>query len=238
MSDYISRYADGAAVDHALDLAMSAVQPETGKGLSSNDFTNEYKQKVDDNTTAVTDLQNRTTTLEGLVNNMSGQVSKNTSALIDIIDNGPKNKLKNVASTITTNGITFTVNTDGTFTANGTATATALLQLNTFSSLNLPNENYVLSGCPEGGSANTYRLDITRSPGSSINDIGSGALFAIGPEYVPDQIRCVILKDTVCDNLLFEPMICTKAEWDISNEYVPYRPSYDELISMIEALQT
>lgn len=238
MSNYISRYTNGAAVDNALDLAMSAVQPETGKGLSSNDFTNEYKQKVDDNTTAVTDLQNRTTTLEGLVNNMSGQVSKNTSALIDIIDNGPKNKLKNVASTITTNGITFTVNTDGTFTANGTATATALLQLNTFSSLNLPNENYVLSGCPEGGSANTYRLDITRSPGSSINDIGSGALFAIGPEYVPDQIRCVILKDTVCDNLLFEPMICTKAEWDISNEYVPYRPSYDELISMIEALQT
>lgn len=238
MSDYISRYTNGAAVDNALDLAMSAVQPETGKGLSSNDFTNEYKQKVDDNTTAVTDLQNRTTTLEGLVNNMSGQVSKNTSALIDIIDNGPKNKLKNVASTITTNGITFTVNTDGTFTANGTATATALLQLNTFSSLNLPNENYVLSGCPEGGSANTYRLDITRSPGSSINDIGSGALFAIGPEYVPDQIRCVILKDTVCDNLLFKPMICTKAEWDISNKHVPYRPSYDELISMIEALQT
>lgn len=95
MSDYISRYADGAAVDHALDLAMSAVQPETGKGLSSNDFTNEYKQKVDDNSTAVSDIQNRTTTLEGSVNTMSGQVSKNTSALIDIIDNGPKNKLKN-----------------------------------------------------------------------------------------------------------------------------------------------
>jgi hypothetical protein len=179
MSDYISRYADGAAVDHALDLAMSAVQPETGKGLSSNDFTNEYKQKVDDNSTAISGLQNRTTTLEGSVNTMSGQISKDTSVLIDIVNNGPKNKLKNAASTITANGITFTVNTDGTFTANGTATATALLQLNVFSNLNLQNGNYILSGCPEGGSANTYRLDITRSPGSSINDIGSGVLFLI-----------------------------------------------------------
>jgi hypothetical protein len=238
MSDYISRYADGAAVDHALDLAMSAVQPETGKGLSSNDFTNEYKQKVDDNSTAISGLQNRTTTLEGSVNTMSGQISKDTSVLIDIVNNGPKNKLKNAASTITANGITFTVNTDGTFTANGTATATALLQLNVFSNLNLQNGNYILSGCPEGGSANTYRLDITRSPGSSINDIGSGVLFLIGSDYVPNQIRCVILKDTVCVNLLFKPMICTKAEWDISNEHVPYRPSYDELIAMIEALQT
>lgn len=32
-------------------------------------------------------------------------------------------------------------------------------------------------------------------------------------------------------------MICTKAAWDISHEYQPYRPSYQELYEMVKALQ-
>ena len=32
-------------------------------------------------------------------------------------------------------------------------------------------------------------------------------------------------------------IITTKAAWDISHQYVPYRPSYDELIARIEALE-
>lgn len=32
-------------------------------------------------------------------------------------------------------------------------------------------------------------------------------------------------------------MICSKAAWDVSNKFVPYRPSYDELIARVEALE-
>lgn len=32
-------------------------------------------------------------------------------------------------------------------------------------------------------------------------------------------------------------MICSKAEWDISQAYQPYRPSYQELYEMVQALQ-
>lgn len=236
MSDYISRYTTGAAVDHALDLAMSAVQPETGKGLSSNDFTNEYKQKVDDNATAVTDLQNRTTTLEGSVNTMSGQVSKSTSALIDIIDNGPKNKLKNTNTSSVKNGITITVNNDGSVLMDGTATADVSLIL----PITLKSGNYILSGCPSGGgSGANYRMPIRKIDGNVYvgADFGNSFSFMV-EEETAYNVLIYIPNGVVCDNLLFKPMVCAKVEWDISNEYVPYRPSYDELIAMIEALQT
>ena len=32
-------------------------------------------------------------------------------------------------------------------------------------------------------------------------------------------------------------ILCTKAAWDISQKYVPHRPSYDELIARVEALE-
>ncbi len=236
MSDYISRYANGAAVDNALDLAMSAVQPETGKGLSSNDFTNEYKQKVDDNSTAVSDLQNRTTTLEGSVNTMSGQISKDTSVLIDIVNNGPKNKLKNPHASSTKNGVTITVNSDGSVLMNGTATADVSLIL----PVALKSGHYILSGCPSGGGSGTnYRMPIRKIDGNVYvgADFGNSFSFVV-EEETSYNVLIYIPNTVVCDNLLFKPMICTKAEWDISNEYTPYRPSYDELIAMIEVLQT
>ena len=57
-----------------------------------------------------------------------------------------KNLLENLASSITTNGITFTVNSDGSFTAKGTATARANLFLRTVSNpQRLPQGDYILS---------------------------------------------------------------------------------------------
>lgn len=161
----------------------------------------------------------------------------NRAALIELVDGSAKNLLKHNVTTQTVNGVTFTVNSDGTLTANGTASSSAIVRFNYFSNLSIPDGEYVLSGCPAGGSASTYRLDITRSPGSSINDIGSGVTFEVGGSYTPNEIRLVILSGTVCDNLTFKPMICTKAAWDISRSYVTYRPSYDELVARVVALE-
>ena len=35
----------------------------------------------------------------------------------------------------------------------------------------------------------------------------------------------------------YRAMLCTKAAWDISHQYVPYRPSYDNLVARVEALE-
>ena len=57
-----------------------------------------------------------------------------------------KNRLKNTANSCTTNGVTFTVNEDGSVTADGTATASAVLHLNETSIENLHIGEYIPSG--------------------------------------------------------------------------------------------
>ena len=38
-------------------------------------------------------------------------------------------------------------------------------------------------------------------------------------------------------NLVIKPMICTLADWNVSQKYVPYCPSMQEMYQMILALQ-
>lgn len=201
---------------HFYDIETDVVPADNSINLITSGAVYEVKENVDNLETLTTD---------------------NRAALIEIIDSGAKNKLNHSTTTQTLNGITFTVNSDGTIVANGTASSSAIIRLNYFSNLSLPNGNYVLSGCPSGGSANSYRLDITRSPGSSLNDIGNSVAFTVGGSYTPNEIRLVILSGTVCNNLTFKPMISTKAEWDISQTYQPYRPSYQELYERVVALE-
>lgn len=150
-------------------------------------------------------------------------------------NSGGKNLLTHTVTTQTKNGVTLTVNADGSITANGTAKASVIVNLTTIATLGLTNGNYILSGCPAGGSALTYRLDITRTPGSTLNDIGQGVRFTVGgSDYTPNQIRLIILKDAVCNNVVFKPMI---RDGSISNnEYAPYIPTNQQLYEMIQTL--
>lgn len=68
---------------------------------------------------------------------------------------GGKNKLQITASSATVNGITFTVKSDGTVTANGTATAESVLVLTT--TINTGAGTFTVSGAP-GGTNSTYYL--------------------------------------------------------------------------------
>lgn len=142
---------------------------------------------------------------------------------------GTKNLLKTVKTTTTRRGITFTVNEDGSVTANGTndGTGASLLNINTQSSLALDNGGYILSGCPAGGSASGYFMDITRSSGASIKDIGDGINFTVGGDYTINEIRIVISRNLTVDNLTFYPMIRHAKITD--DTFVPYAPTNREL---------
>lgn len=114
---------------------------------------------------------------------------------------------------LTRNGITFTVNADGSITANGTATATVSFILNhrIDGSMILPKGTYTISGCPIGGSTTTYRVVIgkTSSTGSFevvARDFGNGATFTLSEEadiYVGAEIG----NGTTVNNLVFKPML-------------------------------
>lgn len=120
----------------------------------------------------------------------------------------------------TQNGITFTDNGDGTITVNGTASgvvtqvniggvkynlsAEFMIQYGENPHLNEYDFAY-LSGCPAGGSSTTYYL-IDATTGH--RDTGSGT---VGLSYRPTgsltTIKIQIIEGTVCDNLVFKPMV-------------------------------
>lgn len=140
---------------------------------------------------------------------------------------GAKNLLENVQTTMTHKGVTFTVNNDGSVTATGTndGTGASIIDVNTQTTLTLPNGDYILSGCPSGGSETGYFMDVTRSPGSSIKDIGNGAAFTVGGDYTINEFRIVISRNVTVDNLTFYPMIRQVAD----DTFVPYAKTNREL---------
>ena len=104
-------------------------------------------------------------------------------------------------TTKTANGVTFTVNSDGSVTVNGTATSDADFML-LRGPIQSYSESYFLSGCPTGGSDTTYYI----SEGFTMSkDTGNGVVLNNLPS---DQAwRIVIKSGTTVNNLVFRPML-------------------------------
>lgn len=121
----------------------------------------------------------------------------------------------------TQNGITYTVNSDGTITVNGTATAASSFTLHARfteveGDLILPNGTYTLSGCPSGGGDNTYQMRAHRTYNGSANelgrDLGSGVVLTLnGDDFssseVNLQISINVSSGATANNLVFKPML-------------------------------
>lgn len=157
-------------------------------------------------------------------------VSAHDNALVKLIDGGTKNFLKNEGTTTST----ATVNPDGTITINGTNTSTVNITLST--TTKLPAGDYVLS--TENTGSNVY---LTARVANDIQYTCTGntksITFTLNEETTLERIYLFINANTSIDNLKITPMICSKVAWDISQKYVPYRPSYDELVARITALE-
>ena len=143
-------------------------------------------------------------------------------------------------TTKTENGITFTDNGDGTITANGTATARTIFNLHTrimSGNCLLKNGSYILSGCPSGGSDNTFYMYCTRTNKSSSEETygkeyGDELYFTVnGGLYYDDKapvlITICIISGTTISNLTFKPMIRLASDPD--DTWVPYAMTNREL---------
>ncbi len=150
---------------------------------------------------------------------------------VDVVANaGAKNLLPNRGvETSTTNGITFTKNSDGSVTANGTATAEAVYYVVNNTSEDMLNfsSEYVLSGCPEGGDPTKYQLAyrVGKKVGNTyVNaavDYGSGVRmigFDGSTEHI--NVNISIKSGQTVDNLVFKPMVRKAVITD--DTYVPY----------------
>lgn len=118
-------------------------------------------------------------------------------------------------STLTENGVTFTVGTDGSVTANGTATADTTFPLTSSASYTVPKGSYTLSGCPTGGSGSTYALVLGSN---DYKDIGSG----VSRTYASDMSQDIFIEiysGYTANNLVFKPQLETGAS---ATAYTPY----------------
>lgn len=104
----------------------------------------------------------------------------------------------------TNNGVTFTVNSDGTITANGTATGgNALYYLSSLYTVKTPEKSY-FSGCPSGGGSTTFSIQAYTREQKYFSDIGSGFLAPANSEL---NIVLIVANGTTVNNLVFRPML-------------------------------
>ena len=125
-----------------------------------------------------------------------------------------KNLLQITVNSQTKNGVTFTVNNDGSVTCNGTASNNTFLKIGDIS---LTSQSYILTGCPSDGGKDSYVLRCYENGNIKGADVGNG--FNIN-ESIDGYIEIRITSGYTCDNLTFYPMI-RKA--DIKDDtYEPY----------------
>ena len=128
-----------------------------------------------------------------------------------------KNLMPNNPTVVTNTGITFTYNSDKSITANGTAEGNVVLSLG--SMIMKANTEYILTGCPSGGGARTWRL-YPIPANSAWYDEGSGKTLPVVTEDTVKEWRLVIYNGATADNITFYPMIRISSETDAT--YVPY----------------
>lgn len=160
-------------------------------------------------------------------------------AVIQLINDGAKNMLDITATSTTVSGIQFTINSDGTVTADGVnpdkqATGNIFFQLGNIVVLN--GDKIHLSGCPAGGSyASKYAFYIDYQGGSTqAYDEGSGADYTSTADRTL-RCRIIIRSGAVIDSVTFSPMIDYQAYHKITQDYRPYAPTNRELLDLIRS---
>lgn len=115
----------------------------------------------------------------------------------------------------TMNGVTFTVNSDGSITANGTATARTHFHLHyTTEHLDfglIPNQTYTFKACPSGASSSTYNASMSVWNGEKfvrgLYDYGNGNTFTRDNTTTHYGCAIAIEAGTTVENVVFRPQL-------------------------------
>lgn len=251
--DKIKEVVDNNA-DELSETQTNKVDKVDGKGLSTEDYTTAEKQKLaglnnyDDTETKedIQDIKSEQTTqntkLQELednqihitterASNLNVQDASGQNAKINVFGiskqetRSGKNILNATMSNNVINGITYTKNSDGSVTANGTATNTSYITVNGASPLELKaNTQYRLTGCPKNGSNSTYML-VTNILGANTHyDTGNGITFSL-EEDSDVNVNIRITAGTTVSNLIFYPMLRLANNGDDSFEEYGVSPS-------------
>lgn len=132
------------------------------------------------------------------------------------------------ASSVTINGCTWTINADGTVTADsGGVTLTNSSSFFIFGSgaAFKTGETTVLSGCPSGGADNTFNISV-RIGDDFYRDTGSGV--EVPAAQFIRQCGITIYSGQVASHI-FSPMLCPKRIYDAFPKFTGYFPPLCEM---------
>lgn len=185
------------------------------------------------NTTAPEDL--------GLLNSAITLPLTDVQAIAELVDAGAKNKLPITVSSQEVGEVVFTVNADNSISVYTTATTTALRSITLVQS----TDNFyvystdIVSGVPSTDKDVLIQFGIGTS-GNTKNVVPSVGYIAAGVSGYMRYMQIIIRSGVSIpqtEPLIFKPMICTKTAWQVSRNYVPYQPSYAELVARVKALE-
>lgn len=159
------------------------------------------------------------------------------NGIIGLINEGAKNVLNiSTAATQEVNGVTFTVNSDFSITCSGKATSTAFFSM----AVSFPAGAYYFSGMPESGGSGSYRLELRT--GSASGSVFQTCESTSPVAFTRDNPWTGYFNIRVANGYEFtsaktvKPMICERWKHTLTDQYVPYRPSLNDLWAMIQAL--
>jgi len=109
-------------------------------------------------------------------------------------------------TTTTSQGVTFTVNDDGTVKASGDATGNASITLGMF--YGEVGKTYIITGCPSGGSTDGYTLGIRDLNGTNPiqHETGDGIEFTV-TSTSGYRVGCYVHSGATVNNIVYKPMI-------------------------------
>lgn len=233
-------------------LTPEEIENAVNKYLKENPVqpgaTTEQAQQIEQNKTDIASLKTETASLKEDISTKITKfyASNQGKAHLADSDNGKimdmmlygkseqkrysgKNLLNATMGTTTKNGITCTANDDGTFTLNGTATASFFFIIINNDDLKKAfgtNEELRLTGAPKGASESGYYLQIWKNEPEVIYRDTGGGVTAKKPN-ASCNVAIVIVNGVVCNNVLFKPMLTADltATYDDFEPYVGGQPS-------------
>lgn len=177
--------------------------------------------------------------IDAIVSRIDATEAEDRAALVDLVDSGNKNRLlyDGIGTPTAPATLTFTFNADLSITVNGSTDERAYVFLQ-YNAGNIDVKDFangcIISGVPSGTSGLSLRCNsgtttygIDTGEGGLIQYTGAAAL----------RVLIFVNAYTTLSNVTVKPMISTKAAWEVSHAYQPYRPSWQEMYEMILALQ-
>lgn len=158
------------------------------------------------------------------LNHMEDGIKNNNSMISELNNNNITNNictnlLNPTLKTSSQNGITCTNNGDGTYTLNGTASGNAVFILQ--SNIEIASGKHKLTGCPQGGSITSFKLDFEYKDNSTGIDYGNGSIINKTSNDIFKYLRIVIYTGAILNNAVFKPMLTTNLSATY-NDFVPY----------------